>query len=193
MEIPDIEKLQKKTRKDLVARITLGGSFPRGNIYSDPKKLTDKQKREFREKVISELDSLLMKIQQRKIYTNEDHYSSIQRFTKLISKQYSQILNKGILRIGVAQKLVNLYWKFSWLLLENIKEPIHCPFDSIIISKLDKSVRGLKWTQISDISEYQQLIASAHVISQEYGSIANWELKVYLEYNNYLKATKSLY
>ena len=87
------------------------------------------------------------------------------------------------------QKFLNLYWKVSWLLNRVAVLPIHCPFDSIIIKELDFSVSKYKWTKLNTIKEYIQLVEAARNMAKNNksissDSIAEWELKVYIQKRN---------
>ena len=79
-----------------------------------------------------------------------------------------------LLRHDSAQKALNLYLKLLWC-LGKVKEPPHCPFDSIVISKLGKK---LNWTELDDIQPYKDLVNSARTLAGKL-SIAKWELEIY--------------
>lgn len=68
--------------------------------------------------------------------------------------------------------------KYHWR-LGRIKEPPHCPVDSIIINKTE--FRGtLKWTEITRREEYRGVMAEIDKLAKKDGlSIAMWELKNY--------------
>jgi hypothetical protein len=86
-------------------------------------------------------------------------------------------------KIGIAQKLLNLYLKYLWC-LNQIPKPPHCPVDKIIIDKC-KPARGVKgrlkkWTKITLMSEYDEIIEVIRDDADKADmSIAEWELSVY--------------
>ena len=174
--------IKKKVIDDIILRLTYDGSFQRANIYK--KGIPDKNREEFRKYLAFLLSITLDKVLGKKKLTDAYYYKVIENFSTTITNKYSSILLDGTLRIGNAQKFLNLYWKLSWLLKAGVNKPIHCPFDSIVINKLDKSVRDIKWTKIKSISEYQRLVASAYILAAKEKSIAEWELKIYKELLN---------
>ena len=76
------------------------------------------------------------------------HIKNIQRFAKEIIKRHKNILYGKELRIGTAQKLLNLYLKYLWV-WGKIPEPPHCPFDNKIISKIKAG--NIKFTKFNSI------------------------------------------
>ena len=89
----------------------------------------------------------------------------------------------GRFRIGIAQKLINLYWKYSWILKPNISTPIHCPFDSIVINDIIafKEREKVNWTEFDEEDDvYLELVERAKQFSgDKYSSIAEMELVEY--------------
>ena len=123
----------------------------------------------------AKLIKTLEEIIQNKEYSDNHHYATIVKFSKEVSKDYKHCLKNEVLNIGTAQKLINLFWKMSWLLQKGIPEPIHCPFDGIIIKRLSKDVRDVKWTNMSSIQDYKKLVSAVRAIAGE-STIAEWEL-----------------
>lgn len=120
-----------------------------------------------------------------------DHCNKLLDLTKNISGKYGHILHEGKFRFGVAQKLVNLYLKYLWVIGRG-ELPIHCPVDGVVKTKLVKSLNIkdselTNWTEISDISQYIKYINSIkEIISNETSSyysnsIAEWELRAWNE------------
>ncbi|HLW80955.1 MAG TPA: hypothetical protein VKS20_02830 [Candidatus Acidoferrales bacterium] len=103
------------------------------------------------------------------------HVQNIQKFADDLTHDFGQDLHNGRFRIGVSQKLLNLYLKYQWL-LEWIPEPCHCPFDSIIIKQLSLPNR-INWTALDKVEAYWALVEAARKLSAAAGlSIAEWEL-----------------
>ena len=128
------------------------------------------------------------------IHINEDtHMQNISIFAKAISDEFQDILKDGKLRIGIAQKALNLYLKYLWC-HGKIKEPQHCPFDRIIInklySKLDKQTKidwvaagsgRFKWTETDEMNDYKAWVKAAKEVVGKDQSIAEWELIIWGE------------
>ena len=105
-----------------------------------------------------------------------DHVSTIERFCEDLSRAHGAILRGARLRVGVAQKAVNLFLKYAWC-AGWIAEPPHCPFDRILIDLLPPSQR-LAWTRLDSVHEYLLLVANAKRVAGS-ESLARWELRAY--------------
>ena len=107
------------------------------------------------------------------------HYEKIQNLSNSLSEKYSGVLLNNRFRIGISQKIINLFLKYMWT-AGNIKMPFHCPFDSIIKSKLLKgnsTVRLQDWTMFDSIDEYRKYVSLARISADELQlTIAEWEL-----------------
>jgi len=166
----------------ILLRLTFDGAFQRANIYKGNLKAV--QRKEFRNSIAVLLSKYLKQIKKRKKYKDQDHYKTIAEFSKEVTRKHSQILQGKRMRIGNAQKFLNLYWKVCWLLKKGTPKPIHCPFDSIIMKKLPKKVR-VPWTQFDTIEEYKILVESVELKIGRHKSIAEWELAIYQKEVNY--------
>jgi len=95
------------------------------------------------------------------------------KLLELINKRLS-LENQGLvgnkLRIGITQKLVNLFLKYLWCTDYAATPPPHCPFDGRVIEELrifspedrelaDIAKRG--WTKIDIIDDYIYLVKAA--------------------------------
>ena len=182
------EELRTLVIESLVVRNTLDGAFQRANIYKKSGDITTAQKKHFRDFLAFQLKLTLSRILIISDYTDNHHFEIITQFSETVSEKHKNILEDGRLRIGHAQKLINLYWKLSWLLKKDIPKPVHCPFDSIIISKLPKEVRHITWTKMDRIDDYKALVAACRemlTVSDTSYCITDWELKVYYDIVNY--------
>ena len=177
-----ITEIKKAATEGILVRLTFDGAFQRAKIYK--KNISNVQRKEFRNSVAALLPKFLKKIQKRKRYSHSDHYKTIESFSNKVLKKHRGILGGNKLRIGNAQKFLNLYWKVSWLLHKGTSRPIHCPFDSIIMKRLPKKVR-VSWTQFDTIDEYKQLVEAVQTKIGVDKSIAEWEMKIYLDSVNY--------
>lgn len=183
----EISEVVDKEIEAVILRITFQGAFQRANVYNVNCK--ENKKTEFRKHLSKKLKMVLDNILNSGKYDDESHYETIKTFAKEVSNDEISIdvLDKNRLRIGVAQKLINLYWKYSWL-LKKTKEPIHCPFDSILIYNIFKYKGKINWTEFDEKDDngkdiYPQLVQMAKDYNLKYSSIAEMEL---IEYQNYI-------
>jgi len=175
-----MEAKKNQAVEDVILRVTLDGSMQRGNIYCSD--TTEAQRRTFRNALSKELNTTLKAILEKEVYNDVEHYNTIEAFALKITNNHKQLLDNSCLRIGTAQKLINLYWKFCWL-INKVKTPIHCPYDRVILSKLKISD---SWTKTATIGEYKNWV---ELTRKQLGdrNIAEWELEEYLKsisYNN---------
>ncbi len=154
----DFRSTKEKFMHNIIVRSTLDGSLQRSYIYAEM--CDEKDKKQFRNALAFELTQTLQMIIEKKNYSDSDHYDAIENFSARISE------------------------KNSWLLKDNFKEPIHCPFDRLVIQRLDKKVRKLCWTKMNTIDEYKLIVEAAKVEAAG-NSLANWELKIYGNIVNY--------
>ncbi|MFA6215569.1 MAG: hypothetical protein WC768_03305 [Patescibacteria group bacterium] len=170
------------TKRDFIENeiliLTINGALARGkavyNFYEENDIADNKKKIDFRNFINDKLKTF------KNIYKNgnvneENHIQNLLDFKNLIDSNYKAILRNGGINFGRAQKLLNLYLKYLWSLGE-IGLPPHCPFDSIIISKLDDT-GGIIWTDMS-LDDYKLLVSRA---KEKAGgkSLSDWELEVF--------------
>lgn len=172
-----IQEQQAKFIDEQIWALTFSGAFQRANIYKK-NELSEKSRTQFREGIKEYITKEILP-QYKAIVDENQHIQNIESFTNW-SKGFSEILVGGYLKIGVSQKLINLYLKYLWS-LNQIAIPPHCPFDRIIIKKLEYT-NPISWTQLDDISKYKEFITRARAKADQCNlSIAEWELKVYNE------------
>jgi hypothetical protein len=106
------------------------------------------------------------------------HLKKISELPDKLTQNYSIILHEGFFRIGIAQKIINLFLKYMWS-LGRIPEPCHCPIDGIVKSKILKENPAVKladWTALNSIDEYKSYINIIKELSSKNGiSVARWE------------------
>ena len=114
--------------------------------------------------------------------TEECHNQKIESLTRLMTVKFNPILHNGEFRIGISQKIINLFLKYLWC-FGAVKEPFHCPFDSIIKSHLIKggsSIQLTDWTRMNSMEEYNEYVKVARErANDEHCSIPEWEVKVW--------------
>ena len=145
---------------------TQSSSFQRGNVYAE--NATAGEKRAFQDDFRRRLRALAEPYAQR--VPDDVHVRTIQEFAEQLSQSHPSALANARLRIGTAQKAVNLYLKFLWS-INVIPEPPHCPVDRIVLTALGDR---MNWTELDDIQAYRDVIAS--IRQQARGSSpAQWE------------------
>jgi hypothetical protein len=117
--------------------------------------------------------------QYKKRISEKQHICNIEQLAKEITVKNKNILHKKEFRIGIAQKLLNLYLKYLWT-ANKIPAPPHCPFDDNIISKMN--IFNIKWTSLDNIKEYKILVEKAKKCSGK-KSLAEWELEIWNQKN----------
>ncbi len=171
-------KLKESFLKQEIMLLAIQASFQRANIYIK-EKINDRDKMLLKESIKEKLEKYNQIYKHGKISDN-GHIKNIDNFSKEISEKHERILYKKRFRIGIAQKTINIYLKYLWV-LNIIKEPPHCPFDFRIISRLKNIPNKCKnWTKIDNIECYKKLVNSAkEESSKNFLSISEWELKIF--------------
>jgi len=152
--------------------LSILGALGRSKTYS--KSASEQDKNDLRGALRREL------IETAREYTtrvNEtQHLSNIEKLADGLTAQFASCLANGRFRIGIAQKVLNLYLKYLWC-LGAIPEPPHCPFDATILRKLP-GCADLTWTSIDTMADYKKLVAAAKTQAGN-DSLSAWELRVW--------------
>lgn len=175
-------------KKAFLRRIALSNSiqaaFQHAPIYSSK---DSKKRAEFRQ----HLEEILINTScsYRSRVCDEFHVSNISNISTDISNVHGKILSNGRLRIGVAQKALNLYLKFAWS-HGWIAKPPHCPFDRIVLAELDLSGHCCEkcrlWTKMDCVSCYRYWVDRARDKVQACpvcASLSDWEVCVWNKAN----------
>ncbi|MEP6262475.1 MAG: hypothetical protein ABJ092_12920 [Gillisia sp.] len=167
--------------------LTFGGGFQRANIYKE-KKVTTEVRKKFRQALRDQIEKLV-EDQYHKTVTEEKHLENIHSLVF-----FSRNTKFGVapieINFGVAQKLLNLYLKYSWCIGKLKKVPVHFPVDRLIQGKLNEEAKDsgipkikLKaWTQFEDEEDYQKVIEFAETVrAKNYPdkSLAEMELEIF--------------
>jgi len=156
--------------------LTFGAAFQRVRIYSviaDNKRDRDILKLGIRTKIEDLVEEKYSGIM---VDGSKDHMNNIVELKAWIDEVFPTYLYNFEITIGVVQKLLNMYLKYSWT-SGWIPEPPHCPFDRNII-KLLKLKKSPAWTKINTIEEYETLVEAAQEVAC-LKSLAHWELEVF--------------
>lgn len=165
----DLEK--EKFLKSQFWILTVSASFSRANVYLP--NVSEAKKEEFKKHLFYSLERLS---------THYHHKVSVERHIQIISDfieysvQYKDILKDGMLRYGVAQKMVNLYFKYLWCAGYIEYAPKHFPLDRVI----QKGTKIISWTQLTEEDDQLYLDKINELCPDD--NKAEWELK---EYNKY--------
>jgi hypothetical protein len=152
--------------------LTLSGTVQRSGLYKN--ETTEKDRKPFQDS----LRKLLVKLAG--VYdirvTEKTHVANIERLAKRLTKKHAAILAKGGMRIGHAQKALNLYLKYL-LCLGEIPKPPHCPLDAIVLGQVP-GCKDVRWTQIATVEKYLEIIEKAKKKANGL-SLAQWELALW--------------
>lgn len=163
------ELIQCTINASLMTRNT---EFP---VYSS-KNIASKAKDEFKKEI---KNYLLEYLNDYKSFNEEKHIERIVNLSDHLSAKYSEILYNGRFRIGISQKLINLFSKYMWV-IKKIDCPFHCPIDRIIKFQTLKGTENktlTDWTVLDTIDGYNDYIKIIRNKSGELKlSIAEWEL-----------------
>lgn len=156
-----------------LSQLTLGAALRRSSIYAEG--VSDTERQQFREHLIG---LVLQEARQhlRGAVREDAHLESILRISYMLRAHFDGTFRRATAPIGVVQKALNLYLKYLWC-LGYIGQPPHCPFDSIVIQQIP-AMRGIKWTEIGTIADYEELVQSARAVASPQ-SLAEWELTIF--------------
>ncbi len=152
--------------------LTLAGTVQRSGLYRVG--TTEKDRKPFQDSLrgfLKEMDGTYVSP-----VTEEVHVANIQLLADGLSAKHADILAEGGMRIGLAQKALNLYLKYLWCLGE-IPEPPHCPLDSIVFGQIP-GCETVHWTRMRTIEEYAEVIGKVRLAAAGL-SLAQWELENY--------------
>ncbi|OGZ62987.1 MAG: hypothetical protein A2998_01080 [Candidatus Staskawiczbacteria bacterium RIFCSPLOWO2_01_FULL_37_25b] len=166
-----MEKNKEEFIKSQIFSLTIMGGLSRGYpVYE--KAVLETDKNNFK-KFLEETLKSYGKLYEKEVEENE-HIKNILKLKKVATEKFGKIFKDKKFRLGRAQKVLNLYLKYLWT-LGRIPKPPHCPFDSVIISKLGKEVKNITWTKLDKEEDYKRLVEVARKISHD--NIASWELE----------------
>ena len=156
--------------------LTFGAAFQRANVYAP--NVDTRTRAILRLGIMTKIEVLVLDEYSGIMVSSEDHMANLLWLKDWIDEVFPNVLNGFEIKLGVVQKLLNMYLKYQWC-NGNILEPPHCPFDRKIISEL-----GLKhkdrptWTKINTIEEYVGLVEAAERVAVD-SSLAQWELETF--------------
>ena len=168
---------EKKFLLNVVMTLTLSGALStRNNKYPIYKSGVKHRERSLiKDKLRKYLEDIYKKYEKNSV-SEPELFTLIEQLSKNLTDENKEVLHNDCFRIGISQKIINLFFKYLWT-LGWISEPPHCPFDAVIKNKLSNA--GLmNWTMLNDLGEYKKYVALASEAADKEGlTIAKWELK----------------
>ncbi len=159
---------------EILASSIFGGLTRGFAVYKS--EVAEQDKKEFKNLLKQKLKEYALSYG--KEVSSEQHTKNVEKFADEVSKESSEILTGGRFRIGRAQKVLNLYLKYLWV-LGKIPKPPHCPFDSMVIVELGLDPE-IKFTKLDSEKDYKRLVMTAIQKAEDAKlSIAQWELKLW--------------
>lgn len=167
-----VTTLQKAFIEDEVFGLTLQGTVQRSGLYRAG--LTEGDRKAFQSGLKDQLTKLLEHY--RNSVGEQQHCRNIEELANRLSAEYTQVLAGGRMKIGHAQKALNLYLKYMWC-AGWIPEPSHCPFDRIVLQYVPEC-KNMLWTKLDSMTDYN-LIVECSKIAAGGQSLSIWELEIY--------------
>ena len=177
------DDLDEFLEREIFALTVMGGL---GHNPTYRKNVGADEKQAFRECLRRCLSSRLEEYQAKPVCEGR-HVANIEALSATLSERHPEILLDGKIRIGTAQKALNLYLKYAWA-RKIIPEPPHCPLDSNVLAKIEKCPRSAQcqicrkktWTKICTTHQYLHFVEKAREAANAHGqSLACWELDVW--------------
>jgi len=166
-----------------IRMLSFNAAFQHAGVYKPA--VSDKDKGSMRNKLHGAMTDMLeqYKVDQKPV-SDQQHIDNLIRLRNS-SKNFGEQFKEGHLRLGIIQKLFNLFLKYHWC-LGNINTPPHFPIDRIIQKKL-RIKPLIAWTQLADMDEYIRIIDYAKtyladkskIECENCDSIAELELKLF--------------
>ena len=117
--------------------------------------------------------------QSNRMYDEKEHIKKIVQLKKTLESKYSKVLFQEKFRVGVSQKVINLFFKYLWS-AGLMNEPVHCPIDNIVKQRVENIFKNAElqyWTEFDDLESYKKYIFYLKKIAEsENKSIAKWEM-----------------
>lgn len=173
----------KKLKKDFVAKnkhATNGikAAVGRGQFYARHLSRTDYNS--IRRDWIDKLNEITAKY--RETQSADTFILDVCTLKDFMNERHPDSFVDGEFTFGRAQKSLSVKLKYLWCdETFHYPEPPLCPIDSIIISKLGKNYRGLRWTKMGEEKYLAVYFRIQDLAKEEKVSIAEWELEKYNE------------
>ena len=180
MKEEEVKKQQDAFILNEIMNFSISGAMTRGEKrYENNNELSDKKYEDKKEELRKTIKEFLLHEIYEKIITISEITENtvinwIDCLKKEITENFSGILQDEEFRIGISQKIINLFLKYLWV-LQKCPMPPHCPFDSIILEKLNNRLPC--WTKMNSIEIYKEYVKAVKEYDKKGLSIAEWELE----------------
>jgi hypothetical protein len=169
--------MNKKEMKETLIEFSLGAlalnaALQRGNVYR--KTASRKRKEDFRKVLFKEVRDIARRYK-RSVKASE-HVRNIEELASKLEASHGNILRGEKLRIGTAQKALNLFLKYLWC-QGKIPTPPHCPIDYRIL-RIAAPDTEIKWTAMKTRKKYADAIKVLKKAAKN-TPLAKWELGKY--------------
>lgn len=153
-----------------VGILAWGASVQRAGLYKKDHNPAEVKK--FRNAILAYMEQeLFPKYEQ--VVNEAEHLVNIAALSTRGTELGKNVLSTNGYKIGVAQKLLNLYLKYLWC-MDKVPMPPHCPVDRRILATAN-SKAGINWTQIVTLDRYIEAIAEIKAASRD-TPLSEWEL-----------------
>ncbi len=172
-----MKKAAKEYLREQLWIRTVDGALGRTRIYSS--KDAKREHQEYRTELRAFLEDLLSTQYALRSVTEDEHLKNIDRIQRFRGKKKG-VLKGNKIPFGVAQKILNLFLKYRWV-IGDIKAPTHFPVDRQIQEILDYQPL-VNWTGRNNEemtrAKYMKIIEHARKCSDGQ-SLAEYELEEY--------------
>lgn len=167
-----VHSIQQAFIEDELFGLTLQGTVQRSGLYRAG--LTEGDRKAFQSGLKTWLTKLLEHY--RNSVDEQQHCANIEDLANSLSAEYAQVLADGRMKIGHAQKALNLYLKYMWC-AGRIPEPPHCPFDRIVLQFVPEC-KNMLWTRLDSMADYNRIVERSKIAAAGQ-SLSVWELEIY--------------
>ncbi len=167
-----LQAIQRAFIEDEVFGLTLQGTVQRSGLYRSG--LTEGARKAFQSGLKTKLTKLLEHYRNK--VGEQQHCENIEELANGLSADYAQVLPNGRMKIGHAQKALNLYLKYMWC-AGWIPEPPHCPFDRIVLQFVPEC-KNMQWTKLDSMADYNRIVECSKIAAAGQ-SLSIWELEIY--------------
>ena len=162
-------------------QLSIAAAFSRANVYKktgDQAKSIENHRNRFKQELFEYVNDSLIPHIEKENGSSESLLSAILDIQNFSKKAFNDFLEGGELKIGVCQKIINLYLKYLWCAQLIDFTPPHFPLDRMIQEKTIKKVL-VNWTEMTEIKDtelsYDTIINKLYTNEDK----AEWELKSY--------------
>ncbi len=155
--------MDPKYKVEVIWRTTISGASQRANIYRD-NNASDPARRPVKDAIKRYMCSKLYPAAAKQQSISEGQLREwIEAFRTEMTRDHAPMLANGTMQYGNAQKFVNLFLKYMWV-MGLCPEPPHFPVDSVIQKEIH-GFKTLKWTNMG-MGQYAEVINAARRVAE---------------------------